>query len=84
MACGTPVLTSRRVGAAELMGPSGRELLMESPGPEALARGLERMLKNASLRRRLGEEGVAACRGNTWEENFKKTLACYQRLLKSR
>lgn len=82
LACGTPVLTSRRVGASELIGEKGREFLMVKPDAETMAVHLKTLLGDPALRRRIGDEGAAACRKNTWDHNFKKTLACYKHLLK--
>ncbi len=84
LACGTPVLTTRWVGAAELLGKEGREFLMAKPEAALLAGHLERLLKDEALRRRLSDEGMRATRKNTWEHNFKKTFECYQSLLKNR
>ncbi|MEK7743863.1 MAG: glycosyltransferase, partial [Elusimicrobiota bacterium] len=81
MACAVPVLTSRRVGAAELFGPLASSLLSDAPEAGALARDLERVLADEGLRARLGAEGADAARSNTWEANFNATLACLRRLL---
>lgn len=80
MACGVPVLASRRVGAAELFGPIASSLLADEPEPEALARVIERLVVDADLRAKLGGEGAAAARANTWDANFDATLACLQRI----
>ncbi len=84
LACGVPVLTSRRVGASELLGPEGRGLLMDFPEAGALAEKLQELLGDAGLRGRLAEEGARVCRGNTWEKNFEDTLECYLGLLRER
>lgn len=81
MACGVPVLTSARVGAAELFKGKARELLLEQPEAAALAERLERLIEDASLRRHYAQEGILAVQANTWEDNFKATLACYRRNL---
>lgn len=81
MACGVPVLTTTRVGAAELLPPQAREWLLQEPRPEALAASMARILQDAGLRGRLAEWGLEGCRSNTWDENFRRTLACLQELL---
>lgn len=78
MACGVPVLTSARVGAAELFKGEARELLLEKPEAASLAERLEKLIGDASLRRHYAQEGILAAQANTWEDNFKSTLACYR------
>jgi UDP-glucose:(heptosyl)LPS alpha-1,3-glucosyltransferase len=80
LACGVPVLTGRQVGAAELMAAEARAWLLDRPDPEAIAQRLERLVADASLRTRLGALGPEAVAGNTWDANFRATLACYDEL----
>lgn len=82
LACGAPVLTSRRVGASELLGGSAYEsLLPEAPSAERLCADLERLVRDAGLRRSLAEAGPKAVRENSWDSNFRKTRALYEGLL---
>lgn len=73
MACGVPVLTSRRVGAAELFGPEAGAEILDSPEPEALAKALTGLLQSPERRCKLSGAGLAACKGNTWDRNFEQT-----------
>lgn len=85
MACGVPVLTSARVGASELLsnlGPEARGLVQEKPEAEALGWELQNLIDQASLRARYAEQGTLACRANTWDENFKTTLASIEPFFK--
>ncbi|MBI2363011.1 MAG: glycosyltransferase family 4 protein [Elusimicrobia bacterium] len=75
MACGVPVLTSRRVGAAELFGPEASGEVLETPAPDALAAALTGLLESPDRRARLAEAGLKACAGNTWDRNFERTYA---------
>ncbi|MBI5594503.1 MAG: glycosyltransferase family 4 protein [Elusimicrobia bacterium] len=75
MACGVPVLTSRRVGAAELFGPEAAGEVLDSPEPEGLAAALAGLLESPERRARLAEAGLKACAGNTWDRNFERTYA---------
>lgn len=75
MACGVPVLTSRRVGAAELFGPEAAGEVLERPTPEGLASAIAGLLESPQRRARLGEAGLKACAGNTWDRNFDQTYA---------
>jgi glycosyltransferase involved in cell wall biosynthesis len=59
MACGKPVITSGAGGARELAEP-GVNALVHTPGDAAdLARAIETLTSNASLRARIGEAGRA-------------------------
>lgn len=83
MACGVPVLTSERVGAAELLPRDceARRLLLARPGEAELRAALERTLGDPALRRRIAEDGIQACRDNSWDRNFRITSEIYQALL---
>lgn len=82
LACGLPVLTGAEVGAAELIQGEGRDFLLPSIEPEALAGKMERLALDGVLRERLGRLGPPAVRANTWDGNFQATLTCYKTLLK--
>lgn len=82
LACGLPVITGTRVGAAELISGEGRDFLLERIEPQALAARMETLARDADLRKRLSLSGPRAVRANTWDGNFRATLACYKALLK--
>lgn len=82
MACGVAVLTSRRVGAAELFSQSDRGRLMSDPNPAEIAAGLEALIADERARRAFGASLAESVRANTWERNFRETLARYQELLR--
>ncbi|MBI5623862.1 MAG: glycosyltransferase family 4 protein [Elusimicrobia bacterium] len=80
MACGVPVLTNVRVGAAELLaGRSGP--VLPDPGVEALASGLERLVSDPGLRASWGGACREAARANTWDRNFDLTWECLRPFL---
>lgn len=82
LACGLPVLTTTRVGAAELITGEGSDFLLERVEPQALAARMETLAREEGLRRRLSVLGPRAVAANTWDDNFRATLACYKALLK--
>lgn len=82
MACGVAVLTSRRVGAAELFPEQARDWLMDRPDSELIAAKLEAMIAETAARRGFGAALADAVRANTWETNFKTTWDRYQGLLR--
>ncbi|MFA5139458.1 MAG: glycosyltransferase family 4 protein [Elusimicrobiota bacterium] len=72
-ACGIPVLTNRRVGAAELLRGAALEGVIPGTGAAELAAAMERILSTPDLRERMAEDAAASVRHNTWDENFRKT-----------
>ena len=75
MACGVPVLTSRRVGAAELFGPESADEVLPAPETAALTAAMAALLEDPARRARLAEAGRKAAAPNTWDLNFEKTYA---------
>lgn len=55
MGCGLPVITTDKVGAAELLEDESREFVIPCQSIEALAKALTRMINDADLRKRLGQ-----------------------------
>lgn len=78
MACSIPVLTSRRVGAAELYPADYVDSLPAAPEAGVLARQLAELVDSPTRRAELAEIGLAAVAGNTDEDNFRRTLAIYR------
>jgi glycosyltransferase involved in cell wall biosynthesis len=72
MACGTPVLASNTSSLPEVVGDAG--LLVDPLDVEAIATGLERLARDAELRRDLAERGLARAAGFTWERAARETL----------
>jgi len=82
MACGVPVITSRRASLPEVVGDAA--LLLEDPlDAEEIATGVETLLRDASLRARLVEKGRERARMFTWEEAARKVLEVYGRVVGS-
>ncbi len=75
MACGTPVLASRRGALPEVGGDA--VLWIEPEDEEAHRRGIERILSDSELRRRLRGAGVARARLFDWSDTAKRTLQAY-------
>ena len=80
MACGVPVITSRRASLPEVVGDAA--LLLEDPlDPEEIASGVETLLGDAGLRARLVEEGRRRAGEFTWERAAREALAAYRQAL---
>lgn len=84
MACGVPVVTSRRVGATELYGPEADAFVLDAPDADALAAAMTRFVGDSALRRHVAEIGRRACRANSWDENFRRHLELYEHLIAER
>lgn len=81
LACGVPVLTGPRVGAAELLPAAVRGMAVVEPEPAALAQALARLMADAPARDAIREAGAAAARRNTWEVNWAATRRIYDEIL---
>lgn len=82
LACGIPVVTGIRVGAAELLSGEAREGILDGTSPEALSAAMLRLALEPERRRRLAARGPAAAARCSWEAHGRSVLALYERLLK--
>lgn len=81
LAEGVPVVLPRHGAFPELLERTQGGLLVEPNDPHAVAEGLTRLMDDAELRRRLGEEGrKAILRSFTDEIMAKETWAFYERI----
>lgn len=84
LACGVPVLSGAKVGAAELMTGALREGVLEEPSPAPLAASIGALADDAERRRRLGALGPAAALPAAWDRSAAALLALYERVLSSK
>jgi glycosyltransferase involved in cell wall biosynthesis len=77
MCCGTPVVTSNISSLPEIVGQSA--VLVDPLDEEAIAGGMQRVLEDGELRRRLEREGLARARLFSWERTALQTLEVYRR-----
>jgi glycosyltransferase involved in cell wall biosynthesis len=79
MACGLPVIVSRRAGVSELVTDGHDGLILNDPtDSEDLAAKIARLGENSELARELGEQGSRTVRRYTWDENamrLEQTIA---------
>lgn len=78
MACGVPVLTTRRVGAAELYPAAYMDALPAAPEVDVLAQRLAELVDSPVRRDEIAGIGLAAVANNTEEDNFRRTMAIYR------
>lgn len=75
MACGTAVITTNIPVFQELLGDA---VLMADPTPEAVAVGIERMMKEKNLRDEYVSKGLEKVQQYTWEKAAERTLEVYE------
>lgn len=80
MACGTPVISAPNPPLPEVLGDAA--LFTENDSPDALAKGILRVLGNAELARRLRESGLKRAQQLTWERASHETATLYQEILR--
>jgi glycosyltransferase involved in cell wall biosynthesis len=77
MACGTPVLSSPRGALTEVGGEA--VLWVDPEKEEEVASGLERILTDDALRKRLAHQGPLRAREFSWEETARRTVSAYRK-----
>ncbi len=78
MAAGVPVLTSNVSSMPEVAGDAG--LLVDPLSVGEIRAGLERLLNSASLRGRLGTNGLVRAQRFRWEASAAKCLHFFERI----
>ncbi len=77
-ACGLPVLTSRQVGAAELLADTDGCSVVDQPAPGLFAERLDELIEDGALRERRAAEAHRAFAGNTWDRYFREVMRHYK------
>jgi len=80
MAHGVPAVVGNSGALTELGGDA--VIAVDPEDVSAIAAGLERLLADESLRKRLGEEGIRRAGGYTWEVAAHKTLEALREISK--
>jgi len=76
MACGTPVIASRRASLPEIVGDAG--LLVDPEDEGQVASAMAHLWHSAEARRAWGERALERASRFHWEEAAAQTLACLQ------
>jgi glycosyltransferase involved in cell wall biosynthesis len=79
---GLPLLEAMSRGVPAVIGSggslpqlgAGAAVTVDAEDPAAIAAGLEKLLADEALRKKLGEEGIRRAAGYTWEGAAKQTL----------
>ncbi len=80
LACGLPVVATRAGGIPEMVQDGQNGLLVTPRNPEALAGALERILKDAHLRTRLGQNARRSVQAFSYETMVHKHLELYREI----
>jgi len=81
MACARPIVATRAGGIPEIVDDGVSGLLVPPRDDAALAAAIVRTLKDAGLRQRLGDAGLARVRARfTVERMIEQTAAVYARV----
>lgn len=78
MACGVPVVTSNTSSLPEVVGDAG--ILVNPEDTNAIARGMQRLLNDRILKKKLAKKSIERARRFSWEEAAKKTLQIYHEI----
>jgi glycosyltransferase involved in cell wall biosynthesis len=81
MACGTPVLTSNVSSMPEVGGTAA--LYVDPYDIDDITNGLQRILTDEDLRKRLQEAGLRQVKRFTWERSAQDLVSIYERVLSS-
>ena len=82
MSLGIPVVASTRGALPEVSG--GAALLVDPEDVAGLAQAMERVLFDAGLARRMGEDGLRRAQGYSWAHTAELTRAAYERAIEAR
>jgi D-inositol-3-phosphate glycosyltransferase len=81
MACGTPVVASQVGGLAFLVQDGVTGFTVPVDEPEALADRLTRLIQDADLRKKMGEQAAIFAQEYGWEKIAVRIVELYQELL---
>ncbi|MBD3183895.1 glycosyltransferase [Candidatus Poribacteria bacterium] len=81
MACGTPVIVSNTTSLPEVVGDSG--ILVNPIDYKGFANALIDVLKNSQKHKELSEKAMERAKYFTWQENVKKTIKIWKKVLAS-
>ncbi|OWW19977.1 glycosyltransferase family 4 protein [Noviherbaspirillum denitrificans] len=79
MACGVPVIASRRASLPEVVGDAG--ILVDPADDAAIAGHMQSLIEDDDLRARLGAAGQERAAGFTWRKFARETIAVYKKVI---
>jgi glycosyltransferase involved in cell wall biosynthesis len=82
LACGTPVISSRRPAMTEVLADAA--LFADPRDPKAWADSIDRLIDDRALREKLIAQGLKRASSFSWERSARETLDVYAAALKNR
>lgn len=79
MACGVPVIASRRASLPEVVGDAG--LLVEPLDADAIAQHMRRLIEDHALHAALRQAGLERAKLFTWRKFAHETIAVYRKFI---
>jgi len=79
MACGTPTLTTDKVGSSTLLKEKNASYIVKANDSNALKQGIETVLNDKDLQNQLTANGTKMARSLTWPLIASKTLKSYRK-----
>lgn len=79
MACGVPVIASRRASLPEVVGDAG--LLVDPLDDAVIAGHMRSLIEDDAMHARLSSAGLARAKGFTWRKFALETVAVYKKVL---
>jgi len=79
MACGTPVISSKESCMPEILGDA--PLYFDPYDIRDIAKAIEKVVSDASLRKSLVEKGLIQVKKYNWDKTAKETLEVYKEIL---
>jgi alpha-1,3-rhamnosyl/mannosyltransferase len=76
LACGTPVITSRKIGSLE--GYPDSQVQIDPESVSEIRRALEQVVPDKTCQQELVDAGRPILRERTWDKTVEKTLAVYR------
>jgi len=80
MACGLPIITTKNVGASEILPPEQGKYILADVEPLLLCERLLELAADAEARERLGAVNAAAAANNSWARYNEQIFSTYQRM----
>ena len=78
MASGLPVITTKAMGVSALVTPESGFVLSDTENVDALAAAINQLTTSPSLRKQMGQEGVAIAQNHSWGDTADKYLDLFE------